>query len=222
MNYLALCQRLRLEAVDSGTGPVTVIGQTGQLGRFVEWIEAAYEDVQDEHETWRFLRTDFDFPTIVDIPEYTPAAVAIADHANWIKESIRIYSAVTDETFLEYYPWDEFRDTYVYGSHRTQTGRPSAITVKPDNSLRLWQLPNAIFTVNGEYYKVPDVMTADADIPILPARFHMILVWKALMYYGVFAGAEEKYTHGANEYTRMLRKLEKDQLDDVLYGEPLA
>ena len=223
MNYLALTKRLRLEAALSGTGPASVVGQTGEMGRLVEWIAAGYNDIQTAHATWRFLRSDFSFSTIASTQTYTPAAVSITDLAEWIRESVSLYSSVADECFLEYIPWEEFRSGYLLGTNRSTEGRPSAVTVKPDNSLTFWQIPNAVFTVNGEYFQTPDVMTvADASEPNFPARFHMAIVWKALMYYGAYAAADEKYTHGEREYNRLMAQLEFDQLAKLSWGEPLV
>ena len=222
MNYLALCQRLRQEAGLSGTGPTSVLSQTGEMKRVVDWAASAYEDIQNLHATWRFLRNDFSFPTIASTQDYTPAAVGLTEFASWIKEDIRLYSSLSDEQLLEYHPWEIFRQAYFIGTQRTQTGRPTIVTVKPDNALALCQIPDAVYTVNGQYYKSAQVMSANADTPVIPTRHQLIIVWRGLMYYGAYAGADEKYTHGQNEYKKMLFALEYDQLEDMTYGEPLA
>jgi len=213
---------LRQEAGLSGTGPASVLSQVGEMKRIVDWAASSYEDIQNLHATWRFLRTDFSFSTIASTQDYTLAAVSLTDFSEWIKNDIRIYSSAADESPLEYYPWDIFRQAFFFGAQRTQTGRPSVVTVKPNNALALWALPDAVYTVNGEYYKSAQVMTANADIPVIPTKFQMIIVWKALMHYGAYAGAEEKYAHGNNEYKKLLSMLEFDQLEDFTYGEPLA
>jgi len=192
------------------------------MKRIVDWVASGYEDIQNLHATWRFLRTDFSFPTIANTQDYTPAAVSLPDFSEWIKNDIRIYSSAADESGLEYYPWDIFRQAFFFGAQRTQTGRPSVVTVKPNKALALWALPDAEYTVNGEYYKSAQVMSANTDTPVMPTKFQMIIVWKALMHYGAYAGAEEKYAHGNNEYKKLLSMLEYEQLEDFTYGEPLA
>lgn len=224
MTFLELCQRLRIESGLSGSGPATVVGQTGESLRIVNWILAADQDVQDQHATWRFMRENFSFSCIGSpaTQEYTPAAAGYTDLANWIYNDIRLYDNAADESELQYVPWDEFRMGYMYGSSRTQEGRPSIVSVKPNNSLMLWQLPNDTFTVDGEYYKKAVVMTGNTDEPQYPTRFHLIAVWRALMFYGAWAGADEKYAHGSNEYSKLMRKLELDQLERMGWGDPLA
>lgn len=222
MNFLELCQRLRQEAGLSGTGPASVLSQTGEMKRVVDWVSSAYEDIQNLHSNWKFLRTDFSFSTIASTQDYLPTAVSLTDFGSWIKEDIRIYSSAEDEDQLDYYPWDVFRKAFFYGSNRTQTGRPTVVTVKPNSALALWQLPDAVYTVNGEYYKTAQTMSTNASTPLIPTRFQMILVWKGLMHYGAYAGADEKYAHGSTEYKKLLAALEYDQLEDFTYGEPLA
>ena len=223
MTFLQLAKRLRQEAGIAGTGPTTVASQSGEMLQVVDWISAAYETIQNAHTSWRFLRNDFSFSTVAGTQSYTPATIGATSFADWIREDMRIYlTSVADEQFLEYSPWDEFRVAYLFGSNRTVQGRPVVVTVKPNNSLALWQLPDAVYTVTGEYYKTPDVLSGDSDTPIIPTRFHMIIVWRALMDYGAFQAADEKYAHGQNEYTRLMRMMELDQLEDFLFGDPLA
>jgi hypothetical protein len=222
MNFLSICQRLRQEAGLSGSGPVTVLNQMGEMKRVVDWVASAYEDIQNLHATWRFLRNDFSFSTIANTQEYTPIAVSLTDFSTWVKNDVRLYAAITDEDFLEYYPWGTFREAYLFGNHRVVTGRPTVISVKPNNAMTFWAIPDAVYTVTGEYYKSAQIMTGDTSIPVIPTRFQMIIVWKALMHYGAYAGADEKYAHGSNEYKKTLTGLEMQELEDVTFGEPLA
>jgi len=222
MTFLQLCQRLRKEAGVSGTGPSAVTGQTGEYLRLVDWITAAYEDIQNAHKTWRFLRAEFSFSTIASTQEYTPAAVSITDLAVWRRQDMRVYDSESDEQFLHYLPWSDFRVNYKFGNNRSSEGRPSVVTVKPDNSLALWQIPDDVYTIDGEYYKSADVMEANSDVPIFHERFHLAIVWRALMYYGGYEAADERYSHGQNEFRRLKRQMDASELDDLGYGDPLA
>lgn len=224
MTFLQLCQRLRQESGISGSGPVTVTGQTGEMKRVVDWILAADQEIQNLYQTWKFLRKEFTFTTIASpvTAEYTATSVGITDFASWIQQNVSLYKAVNDEAPLLYAPWEAFRAQYLMGSNRTQTSRPTIFTIKPDNTFRLWQIPNDAYTVCGEYYRVPFVMDEDGDSPPYPERFHMLTVWKGLMYYAAWANAGEKYTHGSTQYEILRPGLELDQLDAPLFGEPLA
>jgi len=225
MTFLQLCQRLRQETGISGVGPSAVTGQVGELKKIVDWTLSAYEDIQNLHASWKFLQTSFTFPTIAATQNYTPEAVSLSDLATWKtseETDLTIYSSTSDEQYLLYVPWNNFKSVYMFGSNRIQTLRPTIATIKPDNSMSLWAIPNDVYTVTGEYYKKAQTMTLTTDEPLIPSQYHLIIVWRALMYYGAFVAADEKYSHGQNEYMRILKRLEFSQLPRIGWGEPLV
>lgn len=222
MNFLELSQRLHSEAGVAGASHTTVVSQTGMLGRLVNWILSAYEDIQNLHPEWQFLQSSFSFSTVAEQQNYTKTDAGVTDLASWKTKDVRLYSAVTDEVELVYHPWDDFRLAYKSGSSRTQEERPSVYSIKYDLSMDLWPIPDAVYTVNGEYFKQAQTMTLDADEPVIPNQYHMIIVWRALMFYGAKIGADEVYAHGNNEYGRILRRLELNQLPRFVWGKPLA
>ena len=222
MNFLQLSQRLRQEAGIAGSGPTTVISQTGELGRIVSWVLSAYEEIQNLHSTWRFLQADFSFSTVASTQNYTKTTLSLTDLGSWKTDDVRIYSAVTDETYLTYFPWDKFKELYLYGSQRTQTERPTIFSIKYDDSISLWAIPDDTYTVNGEYFKTAQTMTLDASEPLIPSAYQMAIVWKGLMLYSAYNSIPDAYAHGQNEFRGILRKLEFSQLDRMTWGDPLV
>ena len=103
MNYLQLATRLRQEAQMSGTGPVTVLNQVGQMKLVVDWVNQAYEAIQNLHDDWDYLRTDFSFNTIADVQDYSEAAINLPNVAEYAWDSFRAYKAADgqqDEQYL--------------------------------------------------------------------------------------------------------------------------
>lgn len=228
MNFLQLVQALHYEAGLQGTVPATVVSPTGMTAKLVRWINTAYADIQNEHETWLFRQEDFSFSTIVGVQDYTPAGVGITDLQSWkigynpVRASgIRLYSSVADEQDLLFASWQLFRDNYNYGSYRSQSGRPTVFTVSPDKTLKLWPIPDAIYTVNGEYIITADEMSANADEPIIPES-QMVIVWRALMLYAAYEGASDVYAHARAEHRKALGKLSVSQLPKMGFGAPLV
>ncbi len=223
--FLELCVDLRREAGISGTGPTSVLNQTGEYQRVVEWILSADQKVQNLHTNWDFLRNDFSFQTIANTANYTKAAASLLELASWKDDTFRCYltaTGVNDQQELDYMPWAHFRYSYALGSMSTQVGRPTVFTVKPDESVTIWPIPNDAYTITGEYFKRAQVMAANASEPLMPRQFQEVIVWRALMLYGAYAGAPEKYSHGQNEYKSMLAALELNQLPAIEFGETLA
>lgn len=220
MNYLSLVKRLRSEAGIAGSGPATVIAQVGELGRLVDWIAEAYEDIQDKKDDWDFLRADFSFNCTIGDPTYPQSTVS--QLANWKTDSFRVYkTTVVDELFLTYRSWDDFRDLRLRGAARTTPGRPIEFSINPAKDVYLWPVPDFAYTIVGEYFKTAQVMTVDADVPVFD-RFHMAIIYNALMRYAAYVNDPVIYGKAEREYGRLISKLEKNWTPDIVIGGPLA
>jgi len=228
MNFLQLCKRLRQEAGLTGSGPSTVVDQTGISKQIVDWVNTAYVDVLSQHANWHFMQDDFSFNTTASQRAYSIAETGVTDLEKWKVDdygSFRIYltsAGIAQEQYLNPLLWDDYRQMYLYGATHTAEGFPSYFAVQPDKGLNFYLVPNNIYTVTGEYFKVPTELSLDTSEPVIPSQFHMIIIWRALMLYGAFDAANEKYVHGKNEYTKLLMRLEIDQLPQMTFGAPLA
>ena len=227
---LQLTQRLRRECGINGTAsdPTSTVNQNGEYLMLVDWIDDFYNDIQSSKESWRFLRKSFSASLTSGASEYSAVTIA-DDHARWILGDVRCYltsAGVEREQEIFFIEWEEFKRTYLFGSSQSQTGQPVNFTVKPDMSLQFWPIPDDSYTVVGEYYRTPvdwnDEDDPDSEEPVFPARFHMIIVWGALYFYGANYAEADKYLHGQTEYEKILAKLEFNQLPRVSWGAPLA
>lgn len=222
MTFKTLCQRLRQEAGIAGVGPPTVIDQTGEAGRIVDWVSSVYQCIQNLHSTWLFLQKDFSFSTVASTQNYTKTELALTDLSTWGVNDVRAYLTEADEQYLTYFPWSEFKALYMFGSLRSQEGKPTIFTVKPDNSISFYPIPDEVYTVNGEYSQIAHTMVVDDDEPIIPDDYQMAIIWKGLMLYGAYTGATDSYAHGQNESRSIMRKLEANQLPKIAWGKPLC
>lgn len=220
MTYLELCKKLRSESGIAGTGPITVAGQDGELGRIVSWISDAYEEIQNSREDWFFLRNDFTFNCTSTVSAYPTSTVS--NLANWKDDSFRCYlTTANDEQWLRYIPWHEFRDLRLFGSNRTATGKPIEFTIKPDKSLVLWPIPDAAYTVNGEYYRTAAVLSADADTPLF-IRYQLVIVYNALMKYAAYVSEPSLYSSAQFQYNQLLDKLTRNEKVTIKIGRAMA
>jgi len=220
MNQLEGVNRFKLEAGLHVPDLITTVGQTGEMAELVAWFDAAYEDIQNLFTRWRFMNTQFSFPTIADTKAYTPAAVSITNHASWKWEDIRIYDNLVDEVQLTYEPWEVYR--FVRDIGVIPTGRPTHVSVKPDESLIFWPTPDKVYTVTGERYISPDILVANTGVPIMPVRFHMAIVWRALIYYAESLAAPESLAKGDRNYKRVYRSMYTSQIAKENWAEPLT
>lgn len=218
--FLELAQKLRQEVGASGTGPSTTLNQVGEYKRLVTWVQDAWREIQQEFPSWawNWLRGTFTLNTVAGTAGYTTTNAGIsANFAQWKPETFRIRltsAGYGSETKLIYVPYQDFRDIYELGP-RIQ-GRPLHVTVKPDLTLALGPIPNDIYTIEGDYVTVPQELTADADIPLMPSQFHMAIVYLAMMYYARYEAAGEIYADAFGKYQTVLRRIAMNQLPELM------
>ncbi len=221
MNFLQLCQRVRQEAGISGNGPTTTVGQTGEMKRVVDWVNAGWLDVQNANPDWQWMQGDFTITCVAAQAVYTPTEAGLTDFASWDTDDVRVYLGTTaNEYAMIYVPYADFKAVYMLGT--IPTGRPTYFTVMPDKSLRFYPTPDQAYTIYGNYQKTASDLSGDTDTPELPARFHMIIVYGALKKYARYEAAPEVFEDASIEYKRFLSNLAQDQLAEVRIAEPLA
>jgi hypothetical protein len=224
--YLQLCNTLITKAGISGSQLGTTLNQTGEMGRVVNWINEAWLEIQELSDTWDWLAKDFTFNTTTGQSAYTLAQIGITDFASWNKQSFRVYFTsvgVRSEVFLEWLDWPQYRDTYLYGNLRLTTGMPLHIARRPeDQSLNLGLSPDANgYTIVGRYFSQPTTFTADSDTPSMPARFHNLIVYRAMQMYGKYEAASEVLQAGYDQFKPMMKRMQKDQMEPITVGTPL-
>lgn len=227
MNFLQLAQRLRQEAGASGVGPTAVTGQTGESQRFVDWINTAWLEIQGLHDVWGFMREPFQFSIAQAQDDANPVTDAgLTDFRYWHRDTLRTWRTalgISDEQWMVEWEYQTFRNTYRFNQNRTLQGRPLVFAVEPNSkSLMFGPLPDTAYTVVGEYQRVPRPFVNETDEPNLQPHQHLIIVYKALEYYGLFESAGEVIQRAQRQYAALLSQLEREQLPVIYLGDPLA
>lgn len=228
--YLQLCASLRQATTDSGTGPSAVTGQTGELARIVQWVADAWHEIQQEQDSWRWMRKSFTVSATSGDGAYafgdctdTVSAVAIARWSRWHKSTFKCYltsAGVGGEYALHWLPWEDFRRIYRYG---TQTNAPPYhVSEDPTQAFVLGPIPDATYSVSGDYQIGPQTLSADGDTPEMPAKFHKLIVYDALIRYGFNRVAPEALQLAQVEGSRLSSALRRDQLPQISIGRSLA
>tara|TARA_B110000238_G_C16111061_1_gene432690 strand:+ start:265 stop:888 length:624 start_codon:yes stop_codon:yes gene_type:complete len=207
MNYLQLCQRLVQETGIADSGPANTAGQVGDYGRIIFWINDAWLKIQSKRTNWHWMWAEGTGSLVADANTVTlPATV----------ESIKRVSL--GEGYLERLSFDEFADDYRVIS----AGNPSVYTVRPDGILLFNAKPTTTKTVTYQYYYVPTNLTTNTSIPGLPERYHMLIVYQALMSYALFDEAPELQRKAYDYFESMLGDLHRDQLPAITAPVSLA
>jgi hypothetical protein len=225
MNLLQLVNQTRVECGVSGPTLSSAQNLTGESARILAWVQQAWIDVQTSKEDWLFLREPFEFNTVAQQWEYTPANAGLTNFGNWKRDSFRASSVnnlYRDEQLMNYMDWTTYRNLYRYANMRNTYARPVVVSITPNKDLAFGSTPDQAYTVNGEYYTQPVTLSADTDIPGIPDRFQMIIVYRAMMYYAGYESAPEVLSRGDFEYRRLYSRMEIDQLPTIVSGPPLA
>ena len=231
MNYLQLVNRAGLECGVASAQVTTLVGQTSMESlRFAGWVQDAWNDIQIEQQQWRFMTQTFSFNTTAGQQSYAPTVAqptgcGLANFANWKYKSSRCYLTSTgysDEQIQNYMDWDQFRNLYEYGNMRTTQQRPVIWAADPQKNYTLGPVPDNIYTIDGEYFMAPQVLSADTDTPYMPSQFHMAIVYGAMQSYAAYEAAPEVMQRGMAGWQKVMGKLRFDQLPLLTSGPPLA
>lgn len=228
--WLYLTQRLALEcgvSKDPWANILTLVGATEDVLRLASWIQSAWRDIQDLEPNWKFMRRSCVFDTLAGQFEYTAdqAGIPADTFGRWKLDSFRCYPTgnTNGEMPMGTLDYDEWRDTYQFGSYRNVITRPFVVTELPDLSLGLGPTPPVGYTIVGDYYAAPKDLANGTEVPLLPARHNpLIVVYKAMMSYGSFEGAPEVYDRGKREHDKLISRLRMYELPQIRFGGPLC
>jgi hypothetical protein len=228
--FLELCAKLTTRSGAIGTAPTSVVSQTGRQAKCVDWIMNAWELIQNLNPDWTFLREDFTSALTINTTTYTDSAFGITRFGEWLGDRDRyrpftIYDpaiGVADEGEIEEISWELWRTRYDRGVQDAK--RPTEYTRAPDKTFRVGAKPDKAYVVRGEYRKTPQVLAANTDEPDMPARFHDIIVWRAIMLIAEHDEAVNALQLAQSKYAEMMAEMQRDLLPHFHIGGsgPLA
>jgi hypothetical protein len=213
--FLELAKTLRQEAGLSGTGPASVVGQSGMDKKVVDWTNDAWYDIQSARNDWAWMwRNNGLVNTTVGQQTYDLPGLGF-DAERVIAESVSIQRTGEPNSIisLDMIPYSSFRDMTAFLP--VTSSQPIYCAIAPNDHLWLNTLPDRDYTIKFEWYAKPSFMTGNNDIPALPLPYHRMIVELALMKYASHDGAMEVYQVAEKEYRKWMRRLERSQLPDV-------
>ncbi len=182
MTFLELVQRAHQESAISGSPPSSVLNQSGCAADMVRWVLSAHEEIQLQNTDWTFDWARGSFTLSAGDDSYDPTADfgVTGGVRDFDRKGCYLYdTALGDSTrlWLDYKDWDIFRELIV----PAVGGMPVCFSQDPAGNARFYPRPDKTYTAVMEYMRNPQVMTANTDVPRIPAKFHMAIVWRAVM-----------------------------------------
>lgn len=223
-NFLLLVQKtfriLRIGQGDIGAEPTDVENQTGKQAEVVFFVQQSWLDIQNEQTGWRFMRRSGELTLVQGqatvltsaIPDFDLLSTSSDDRGRFIT----LYTDdVRDEQIVRYVPWQQWQQSYLQRGPRG-VGTPANFTVRPDNSLKFDLEADQPYTVSVWYKRTPQTLLVSSDLPIMPARYDMAIVWHAINRYYCTTRSDAKMLEAksAQNLKLEMRKLYNTQLDE--------
>jgi tetratricopeptide (TPR) repeat protein len=215
VNYLALCKRLRQEAGYSGNGPASVDGQSGEMQRVIDWIAQAWTEIQVMRKDWRFKLSPFS----ISMTSGETQKLISLDMRDLKSDSIMVQRADGSRTYPLHVSIEELR------KYRREQDSPQTypfIVAQENGLIEVYPDLGEDVTIQGEYYRAPEVLTNNTDVPDLPEAYHLLIVWGALMQLASYDEAGNLYQRAAENYAKMLSTLNGEYLPTMMQAKPLA
>ena len=153
MTFLELVQRYRQEigGARGSSGPVTVVGQVGELKRAVDNIADAWVKIQNLHPNWKFQRQTATWTSTAGQATYTLAECGIAagTFGHWLREPLRYYvtaSGLNTEQRIFPTSYDCWRETWNFSANRSVTSYPHQWAETPTKGIAFGPAPVAGLT----------------------------------------------------------------------------
>lgn len=217
MNWLQLAQAVKREAALSGGGPVAYSTASGDDARIFQWVNWAARDITLSREDWRWRRGAATLAsTTAKANAYS--AFGLTDFASWKPDSrfyhpsaYRVSDGIASEKPLMWLAYEDYRRQFLTGA--PATGAVQYWSISPAEEFLIGPEPDGAHFVRADYVKDYTDLSADASTPTIPTRFHMLIVWKALMEYGGFDAATEVFQRAQLNYLQMWPQLVQSQLE---------
>lgn len=220
MNFLQLAQRLHVEQGGAGNGPTAYSGADKTNLRKFYWIADAWLAIQNMDYGWKWMRRSGDGLVTGASMSYSGADLGLTGFGKFREPTddytVRCYDPSNTESVwrLKWVPYDRFVTTFM--DVEMTAAAPQFWSISPLGALVIAPRPDGAYMLKTDYTIEPTVLDADEDVPDLPSKYHMILVWRALTDAGAFAAAPEVLSRASERYNEMESQLILDQ------GEPIT
>jgi hypothetical protein len=240
VTFLELVQSLAVETgnelqvniTDVTETPAANYGSTTEhINRMIRWIKQAWIDIQSDQikPSWRFMVTDDTMnlsvgQTIYDIRQSIETDVGVDQYDGiepWVAPMDRRYvwavngntDPLTKQKCYYMVPEHFFGDRDRYNNDQ---GQPYVYSFKPDGCIVVDPAPSETgWYLEFEYRLREQTLSANTDTPTgLPNKFHMLIVYQAMLDNGAFDESPMQYQRANRKYRLMMNKLRLEQLGD--------
>jgi len=206
MNFLQLVQQTRILAGTQGTGPSTVVGVGGYEEALVKFVQDAWTDIQNYREEWNFLKSTVVFNTVIGQDTYDKLAIFLTATPEFKKfeDNSFVIDTGSSSAYLNQLHISDLERRYL---NETAQDQPSVFAIDTNEDIVLKSIPDAIYTITAKYWRSPQVLSLDADIPLMNPSYHQLIVYEALKKMAVYLSSPEIFQNYEKEAKKMMGQL---------------
>jgi len=171
--YLSLCQKFRKLVGISGSGPASVLEQTGMDEKITLWIADADIIIQRKWEDWKFLFvSQVVITATAGVNVFTPDDLSITDIARWKTNSFISNPGTSQGELLSSdMTYQEYLMDARYVREEVVANITHVMFRDEDGAVIFYPTPEENTTIWASYWKVPTRLSANASISPIPERF---------------------------------------------------
>lgn len=204
--FLDCCKKVHELSGLSGSPPGAVTGQTGVNAKIVSFVVDAWITIQTMVGIrWRFMRKSFD----VDLPtgsrefDLTAAPFDLTDFSSFDIDSLKLRTTgQADYGLVKWYQYLAFRERFQLSM--ATSGRPNSVCNPRQQSVLFNRTPDVLLSFSGDYFRTPQYLEANTDVPLCPLEHRMVIVHEALRKLALDRGTNDIYQEAVLSYRRAL------------------
>lgn len=177
----------------------SVLFVTGLQKTLVEYVNAAYLDIQLSRDNWAWMQ------------KYTSTFLWGSASTSQVNVGVNKYYTLYNSkgelmTFIPYLDWLTTRS-----ADFTRSDVPSYYTIIPETNALIVSPVNDTVTISYVAVIDPETLTTNTQVPKMPERYHNAIVYKAAMDMGYFLGSQEVGNINAAKYDAIYSQLLRNQ-----------
>ena len=175
MNFLAMVKKVCRKV--GYTEPSTLVDPDQDTLLVMEWIQDAWEEIQNFCAEWSFLKEPVTINILIDKEEYTSTELSLTDLRRWLEVNPFLYESGGSDVIATLVLITSEEMDYLRAKD-PKTGQPIYYSPLEGGGLVLYPTPDAAYTFKTKYYQTPVILEDDTDEPACNSEHHRVIVDK--------------------------------------------
>lgn len=223
-----MTRRLYRESGKSGSGPTTLVDASNDVLRLADAISDTWLSLQLEPRNWRWMRDSGTGPAAIGQNTNTGASLGFDRFGRFRPGSrwytVRAFDPAAPESVWPL-RWVAEHDIFVrnFMDSAFMAGPPQLWTISPAGELLVGPQPDKAYQLKADFVRAPTALVEDTDEPDMPGEYHMLLVWRALVYAGKASASAERVSNAMDRMAELWEPLLTHQAEQITFdNQPLA